>query len=170
MYVMLDNVLLSWKRLCYIQASRALMIAAMVMGTFGLLATLVGMRCSKAAGENYNLKRKIAGIGGVLFLLQGMCTMICVSWYASNITQEFYNPEYEGLKFEIGNGLYIGWCSATLAICGGSCLTCACRIGRKGENVPYPYQPPTRGTVYSTADVSHPSALTPSHYGRNAYV
>lgn len=55
----------------YIQASRALMIAAIIFGSFGLLATLVGMQCSKAAGVNMVLKGRIAGVGGVLFLLQG---------------------------------------------------------------------------------------------------
>uniref|UniRef100_A0A3P8XUW9 Claudin n=1 Tax=Esox lucius TaxID=8010 RepID=A0A3P8XUW9_ESOLU len=119
-----------------IQACRALMITAIVFGTFGILATLVGMKCSKIGGENYILKGKIAGIGGVSFLLQGMCSLISVSWYASNITQEFFNPDYAGTKYEIGNGLYIGWCSATLAICGGSCLVCACRLGTNEEKIP----------------------------------
>ncbi|KAJ8401734.1 hypothetical protein AAFF_G00377050 [Aldrovandia affinis] len=149
----------------YIQASRALMIAAIVMGSFGILATLVGMQCSKAGGENYVLKGRIAGMGGVFFLLQGLCTMIAVSWYAFNITQEFFDPFYPGTKYEIGEGLYIGWCSATLAICGGCCLLCACKLGTT-EKVPYPYQP-SRGTVYSGGA---PSQAAPSHYGRNAYV
>ncbi|KAL7837868.1 hypothetical protein AOLI_G00262720 [Acnodon oligacanthus] len=30
--------------------------------------------------------------GGVFFILQGLCTMIAVSWYAFNITQEFFDP------------------------------------------------------------------------------
>ena len=55
----------------YIQASRALMIAAVVMGTLGLVCTLVGMQCSKAGGDNLVLKGRIAGTGGVFFLLQG---------------------------------------------------------------------------------------------------
>lgn len=55
----------------YIQASRALMIAAVVCGTFGVVATLIGMQCSKAAGDNEVLKGRIAGIGGAFFLLQG---------------------------------------------------------------------------------------------------
>lgn len=32
-------------------------------------------------------------------------------------------------RYEIGEGLYIGWCSAVLAIAGGACLTCSCRLG-----------------------------------------
>uniref|UniRef100_A0A3P8RW85 Claudin n=1 Tax=Amphiprion percula TaxID=161767 RepID=A0A3P8RW85_AMPPE len=149
----------------YIQASRALMIAAIVFGTFGLVATLVGMQCSKIGGENYPLKGRIAAIGGVFFLLQGISTMIAVSWYAANITQQFFDQFYPGTKYEIGEGLYIGWSSATLAICGGSCLLCACKFKSPSEKVSYPYQPSSRGHVLSTVATS-----APSNYGRNAYV
>lgn len=55
----------------YIQASRALMITSIVLGTFGLVAALIGIQCSKAGGENYVLKGRIAGTAGVLFMLQG---------------------------------------------------------------------------------------------------
>jgi len=63
----------------YIQASRALVIAAVVSGTFAVVATLIGIQCSKAGGENYLLKGRIAGTGGVLFLLQGLSTSILIS-------------------------------------------------------------------------------------------
>lgn len=151
----------------YIQASRALMIASIVFGTFGLVATLVGMQCSKIGGENYILKGRIAAIGGVFFLLQGSCTMIAISWYAANITQEFFDQLYQGTKYEIGEGLYIGWASATLAICGGSCLLCACKGTSSKEKIPYSYQPPSRRRVVSTVAASH---SVPSNYDRNAYV
>ncbi|XP_023260400.1 claudin-15-like isoform X1 [Seriola lalandi dorsalis] len=151
----------------YIQASRALMIAAIVFGTFGLTATLVGMQCSKIGGENYILKGRIAAIGGVFFLLQGICTMIAISWYAANITQEFFDQFYAGTKYEIGEGLYIGWSSAILAICGGSCLICACKVQTPNEKMPYRYQQSSRGHVLSTLATSQSA---PSNYGRNAYV
>ncbi|XP_063058559.1 claudin-15-like isoform X2 [Engraulis encrasicolus] len=151
----------------YIQASRALMIAAIVMGFFGIIATLVGMQCSKVGGENYVLKGRVAGIGGVFFLLEGLCTMISVSWYAFNITQEFFDPLYPGTKYEIGEGLYIGWCSATLALCGGACLLCSCKFESTEEKMPYHYQPPTQVTAYSGPVMSQGP---PSHYNRNAYV
>ncbi|XP_057677722.1 claudin-15-like [Corythoichthys intestinalis] len=149
----------------YIQASRALMIASIVFGTFGLVGTLVGMQCSKIGGENYLLKGRIAAVGGVFFLLQGLCTMIAVSWYAANITQEFFDQFYPGTKYEIGEGLYIGWSSAILALCGGGCLMCSCSFKEPGEKRPYPYQPSSRGRVLSTS-----SRSAPSNYGRNAYV
>uniref|UniRef100_A0A8C6SEF5 Claudin n=1 Tax=Neogobius melanostomus TaxID=47308 RepID=A0A8C6SEF5_9GOBI len=151
----------------YIQASRALMIASIVFGTFGLVATLAGMQCSKIGGENYVLKGRIAAIGGVFFLLQGICTLIAVSWYAANITRQFFDEFFSGTKYEIGEGLYIGWASATLAICGGSCLLFACGGKTSDGKVQYPYQPASRSHVFS---VMAPSQSVPSNYGRNAYV
>lgn len=38
-------------------------------------------------------------------------------------------------RYEIGEGLYIGWSSATLAICGGSCLMCACKLKTPQEKM-----------------------------------
>ncbi|XP_019941146.1 claudin-15-like isoform X1 [Paralichthys olivaceus] len=151
----------------YIQASRALMIAAIVFGTFGLAATLTGMQCSKIGGENYILKGRIAAIGGVFFLLQGLSTMIAISWYAANITQEFFDQFYPGTKYEIGEGLYIGWSSATLSICGGSCLLCACKFKTPDEKMLYRYQQSSREHALSTVPTSQ---SVHSNYGRNAYV
>lgn len=47
------------------------MITSVVFGTFGLVATLIGMQCCKAAEDNPVLKGKLAGTGGVFFILQG---------------------------------------------------------------------------------------------------
>ena len=58
----------------YIQASRALMITSIVLGSLGIVAALVGMQCTKAGGEDYVMKGRIAGLGGMLFLLQGNTT------------------------------------------------------------------------------------------------
>ncbi|GAA6075095.1 claudin-15-like [Tachysurus ichikawai] len=152
----------------FVQACRALMIASIVLGTFGLIFTLVGMQCSKIGGENYTMKGRIAALGGVFFILQGLSTMIAVSWYAFNITQEFFDPLYPGTKFEIGEGLYIGWCSATLSLIGGCCLLCVCGNNSKAEKMPYSYQSQSqhRGTAYATSVMSQ----QPNNYGRNAYV
>ncbi|XP_054899930.1 claudin-15-like isoform X1 [Poeciliopsis prolifica] len=151
----------------YIQASRALMIISIVFGTFGLAATLVGMQCTKVCGENYVLKGRTAAMGGVFFILQGLCTMIAVSWYAANITEQFFDQFYAGTKYEIGEALYIGWSSAILALCGGSCLLCACKLNSSSEKTSYPYQPASRRHMLSTVATSQ---TAPSIYGRNAYV
>lgn len=38
-------------------------------------------------------------------------------------------------RYEIGEGLYIGWSSAVLAICGGACLMCACKVKTPNEKM-----------------------------------
>ncbi|XP_077062423.1 claudin-15b [Siphateles boraxobius] len=157
-----------------IQACRALMITSIVLGAFGLVATLVGMQCSKIGGENYIMKGRIAGAGGVFFILQGLCTMIAVSWYAFNITQEFFDPLYPGIKYEIGEGLYIGWSSAIMALCGGSCLLFSCGLCSREEKKShlqnfrsYSYQPQSRHMVQTASTISH---VPFSQYRLNAYV
>ncbi|XP_067294041.1 claudin-15b [Pseudorasbora parva] len=158
----------------YIQACRALMITSIVLGTFGLVATLVGMQCSKIGGENYIMKGRIAGAGGVFFILQGLCTMIAVSWYAFNITQEFFDPLYPGIKYEIGEGLYIGWSSAILALCGGSCLLFSCGLCSTEEKKShlqnfrsYSNQPQSRHMVQTASTTSD---VPSNQYRLNAYV
>lgn len=32
-------------------------------------------------------------------------------------------------RYEIGEGLYIGWSSSVLALAGGACLCCSCKVG-----------------------------------------
>lgn len=34
----------------------------------------------------------------VYLFTKGLCTMIAVSWYAFNITEEFFDPFYPGTK------------------------------------------------------------------------
>ncbi|XP_057184936.1 claudin-15b isoform X1 [Triplophysa rosa] len=155
----------------YIQVCRALMIASIVLGVFGLVATLVGMQCSKVGGEKYVMKGRVAGVGGIFFILQGLSTMIAVSWYAYNITQQFFDPLYPGIKYEIGEGLYIGWSSATLALCGGSCLLCSCRVKssdiKKSDLQDYRTSDHSRHMqIVQTAS----TISCTSQYGRNAYV
>uniref|UniRef100_A0A3Q1IRQ6 Claudin n=1 Tax=Anabas testudineus TaxID=64144 RepID=A0A3Q1IRQ6_ANATE len=159
----------------YVQACRALMIASIVFGTFALAATLAGMQCSKIGGENYILKGRIAAIGGVFFLLQGICTMIAISWYGANITREFFDDFFPGIKYEFGEALYIGWCSATLAICGGSCLVCSCQVTTPNDNMCVSL----KNVLYYLVELVHirlhlspmsaPHSV-PSNYDKNAYV
>lgn len=102
-------------------------------------------------------------------------------------------------RYEIGEGLYIGWSSATLAICGGSCLMCACKASTSNEKmwvcVAETFRINSLGVVesvhilltvtrllcfrpypYQPSSRGHVlstvpmSQSVPSNYGRNAYV
>uniref|UniRef100_A0ABM5EIV1 Claudin n=1 Tax=Pogona vitticeps TaxID=103695 RepID=A0ABM5EIV1_9SAUR len=82
----------------YLQASRALMISALVLGFLGILCGMIGLQCTKVAEDNPNMKSKMAALSGFMFVLAGLCGMVTVSWYAANITRDFFNPLFVGTK------------------------------------------------------------------------
>ncbi|XP_041118699.1 claudin-19-like isoform X1 [Polyodon spathula] len=125
----------------YIQGCRALMIVSLLLGLGGIIVALLGLKCTKIGSTNEQTKGKIALSGGVCLIVSGLCSIIPVSWYAYQITQEFYNPLYGGTKYELGPALYMGWGGAILAILGGSFLCCSCTQGQKG----YKYAGPAQG-------------------------
>lgn len=111
----------------YIQACRALMIVALVLGLISIITSIMGLKCIKLGSTSESGKAKIASTGGILFILSGLCDMVAVSWYAFRVVEDFNNPFYGGIKFEPGAGLYIGWAGGALAILGGALMCCACK-------------------------------------------
>ncbi|XP_071431575.1 claudin-19 isoform X4 [Pithys albifrons albifrons] len=56
----------------HIQMSRALMVISLLLGFFGIIVSVVGMKCTKVGEEDPVTKGRIAVAGGVLFVLSGM--------------------------------------------------------------------------------------------------
>ncbi|XP_010170203.1 claudin-19-like, partial [Antrostomus carolinensis] len=74
----------------HIQTSRALMVISLLLGFFGIIVSVVGMKCTKVGEEDPVTKSRIAVAGGVLFVLSGLCTLSAVSLYATQVTYEFF--------------------------------------------------------------------------------
>lgn len=55
----------------HIQTSRALMVISLLLGFFGIIVSVVGMKCTKVGEEDPVTKSRIAVAGGVLFVLSG---------------------------------------------------------------------------------------------------
>ncbi|XP_069506650.1 claudin-10-like [Ambystoma mexicanum] len=103
----------------YIQACRGLMIAAVCLGFFGCVFSLVGMKCTKIGGSDAS-KGKLTCFSGLVFILCGLCAMAGVSLYAHRITSQFFDPTVLEQKYELGAALFIGWAGASLCIIGGT--------------------------------------------------
>ncbi|XP_064157528.1 claudin 15-like b isoform X2 [Anguilla rostrata] len=131
----------------YVQACRALMIVALLLGLAGIVVSLLGLKCTKIGSASKETKGKIALTGGGLFLLSGISCLIAASWYAARVVQEFYDPFFGGVKFELGAGLYMGWGGASLAILGGAFLCCSCKqaVGAPPKGGSYGYNYSTAG-------------------------
>ncbi|XP_061776662.1 claudin 15-like a [Nerophis ophidion] len=117
----------------HVQACRALMIVSLLMGLASMIVSLLGLKCIRIGSTSDASKAKIAGTGGILSILAGFCCMVACSWYASRVVEDFYNPLFAGVKFEMGVGLYLGWGGSCLAILGGGMLCCAFKRASAGK-------------------------------------
>lgn len=133
----------------HVQACRALMIIALVLGLIGMAVSLFGLRCTKVGSSDENTKGKMALAGGVVFILGGLSSLVAISWYASMIVQQFYDPLYGGVKYELGHALYLGWAGSLLLILGGAFLTCSCKRKKKTQKGRYQYDYTTTQTAPS---------------------
>ncbi|XP_006889866.1 PREDICTED: claudin-15 [Elephantulus edwardii] len=166
----------------YIQACRAIMITAILLGSLGFLLGMVGMRCTNLGNMPTSRKAKLAATAGALHILTGFCGMVAISWYAFNITRDFFDPLYPGTKYELGPALYLGWSAALLSILGGVCLFSSCCCPPEDDLAPRIWLPSKTSqtvkkssglTVHlrSTAsDASKDNDSNFGQYGKNAYV
>uniref|UniRef100_A0A8C6YSL7 Claudin n=1 Tax=Nothoprocta perdicaria TaxID=30464 RepID=A0A8C6YSL7_NOTPE len=117
----------------HVQACRALMITSILLGLIATILSLLGLQCAHIGLSNEDGKVKFAVTGGFLFILGGLCSMVAVSWYAAMVTSQFFDPLYAGTKYELGDGLYLGWAGSVLYILGGIFLTCSCKGKKRGK-------------------------------------
>nr|XP_023852294.1 claudin-19-like [Salvelinus alpinus] len=135
----------------HIQTCRALMVVSVLLGFIGMIVSVVGMKCTKVGDNNPISKGRIAVSGGALFLLAGLCTMVSVSWYATQVSYQFFNPNTPiqcqvtlSHWYEFGSALFVGWAAASLAVLGGSFLCCSCsNEERRGQQYYRQSQPST---------------------------
>ncbi|XP_009888145.1 PREDICTED: claudin-19 [Charadrius vociferus] len=94
----------------HIQTSRALMVISLLLGFFGIIVSVVGMKCTKVGEDDPVTKSRIAVAGGVLFVLSGLCTLAAVSLYATQVTYEFFRESTVPInaRYEFGSALFIG--------------------------------------------------------------
>ncbi|XP_038141874.1 claudin-4-like [Cyprinodon tularosa] len=109
-----------------LQAARALIIVAILVGIVAILLAVAGGKCTNCV-ENESSKIKICIAAGAMFIIAGVMCLIPVSWTANTAIRDFYNPMLvNGQKMELGAALFIGWGSAALLILGGGLLCATC--------------------------------------------
>ncbi|KAM4620612.1 claudin-4-like [Polymixia lowei] len=125
-----------------LQAARAMIIVAIILGVLGVMISVVGAKCTNCI-EDEASKAKVMIIAGIFFVLAGLLVLIPVSWTASTIIRDFYNPLLvSAQKRELGAAIYIGWGAAALLLIGGAMLCSSCPPKEKR------YKPP-RMAAYS---------------------
>ncbi|CAB1439495.1 unnamed protein product [Pleuronectes platessa] len=116
-----------------LQAARALVVLAIIIGVFGILLSVVGGKCTSfVSGEM--VKSKVAIAAGILFLIAGVLVLVPVCWTAHTVIQDFYNPLLiDAQRRELGASLYVGWATAGLLFLGGGLLCSSCPPREENE-------------------------------------
>ncbi|XP_034024500.1 claudin-4-like [Thalassophryne amazonica] len=109
-----------------LQGARALTVVSIILGITGLLIAFVGGKCTNFIPEK-KAKARVTVAAGVILIISGLLCLIPVSWTATIIIRDFYNPQIvNAQKRELGASLYIGWGAAALLIVGGGLLCANC--------------------------------------------
>ncbi|NXS04647.1 CLD14 protein, partial [Oxylabes madagascariensis] len=149
-----------------LRAARAMMVISCLLAVLAAAAAVVGMQCTRCA-EGSPAKASIAGSGGIGFVMAGLFCLVPVSWSTSDIVTDFYDPTLPaGMKYEIGQALYLGFFSSALTILGGALLCASC----PGSEAPFQLRSgagalPSSGPPSVPKDIHAPSLTSASHSG-----
>ncbi|XP_071352860.1 claudin-4-like [Trachinotus anak] len=103
-----------------LQASRGLMVVSIILVVLSLLITGCGTRVSNCFGDNVKAKNITLALGGGLYLLSCLTTLIPVSWVGFTVISNFYDPLItDGQKRELGSALFIGWATSVVLLITG---------------------------------------------------
>uniref|UniRef100_A0A667XJT7 Claudin n=1 Tax=Myripristis murdjan TaxID=586833 RepID=A0A667XJT7_9TELE len=108
-----------------LQAGRGLMCASIILAFFALIVSGCGMRITSCCRDNVKGKNVTLAVGGCLFLLACLTTLIPVSWTSHTIIRNFYNPQVQdSQKKELGEALFVGWATGAVLLITGIILLC----------------------------------------------
>ncbi|NXS13187.1 CLD14 protein, partial [Neodrepanis coruscans] len=153
-----------------LRAARAMMVVSCVLSGLACGVAVVGMKCTHCA-KGSAAKAFIATSGGILFVVAGLLCLVPVSWSTHEVVTEFYKPVLAGgMKYEIGEALYLGFTSASLSLLGGALFCTPDQgCGDQEPSQPQPGSPWVAAPSYrppSAFQGNHPSSLTSaSHSG-----
>ncbi|XP_068160158.1 claudin-11-like [Antennarius striatus] len=101
----------------HVQASRALMVSASLLGLPAMILVVMAMACIRLHNDPPAVKQRRARLGGVLFLVMAACGGVSTVWFPVGAHQD------EGLM-SFGFSLYAGWLGSALCLLGGLVILC----------------------------------------------
>ncbi|KAM6978660.1 claudin-14-like isoform 1-T2 [Tautogolabrus adspersus] len=144
-----------------LQAARALMVLSCITSVLASLLSAMGMKCTRFA-RGSSIKSPLVLSGGVCFLCAGLLCLVTVSWTTNDVIMDFYNPFLsDGMKYEIGLAVYLGYASACLSLSGGLVL-CWSSCGNRSQGPPQMQRqqpsspPPAFNNIYPPAPPYNP--------------
>ncbi|KFZ60568.1 Claudin-11, partial [Podiceps cristatus] len=100
----------------YVQACRALMIAASVLGLPAIFLLITVLPCIRM-GHEPAAKYRRSQLGGILIILLAMCGVVATIWFP-------VCAHRETTIMSFGYSLYTGWIGSALCLFGGCVIVC----------------------------------------------
>ncbi|CAL1571070.1 unnamed protein product [Knipowitschia caucasica] len=141
-----------------LQGARALIVVSIITGIAGLLIAFAGGKCTNFIPEE-RAKTRASIAAGVVLIISGFLCLIPVSWTASMIIRDFYNPILvDAQRRELGASLYVGWGAGALLVLGGGLLCANCPKSEESPSDNYLLNKSTAGR----SRVNSGRSLTPT--------
>ncbi|XP_030583430.1 claudin-7-like [Archocentrus centrarchus] len=106
-----------------IQVTRAVLLVSLILSALAILVSTVGMKCTHFMDDAAESKSNTAMMGGIMFILSGLLTIIITSWFVKTIIQSSYNSIHM-IRPEFGNAPFVSWIGGLLTAVGGCFLSC----------------------------------------------
>ncbi|KAK5847655.1 hypothetical protein PBY51_016765 [Eleginops maclovinus] len=107
-----------WSVEGHIQIVRGLLMSALSLGMLGFVLSLLGMECTFIGGKDRSKHKKIYA-GGCFHITSGFLSTCGYGVYAQYVSVEYFNPTFDGLKFDLGTPMFLGWVGSAFHMAGG---------------------------------------------------
>ncbi|CAJ1086985.1 claudin-10 [Xyrichtys novacula] len=101
-----------------IQIVRGLLMGGLSLGMLGFVLSLLGMECTFIGGKDQSKYKKIYA-GGWCHIIAGLLAASGYAVYAQYVSVEYFNPDFDGLKYDLGTPLFLGWVGSSFHSAGG---------------------------------------------------
>ncbi|XP_030266034.1 claudin-10 [Sparus aurata] len=101
-----------------IQIVRGLLMSALSLGMLGFVLSLLGMECTFIGGKDRSKYKKIYA-GGWCHIVSGALSISGYSVYAQYVSVEYFNPDFNDLKYDLGTPIFLGLVGSCFHMTGG---------------------------------------------------
>ncbi|XP_068575627.1 claudin-10 [Cebidichthys violaceus] len=107
-----------WSVEGHIQIVRGLLMAALSLGMLGFVLSLLGMECTFIGGRDRSKYKKIYA-GAWCHIVSGILSTCGYAVYAQYVSVEYFNPDFNGLRYDLGTPMFLGWVGSAFHTTGG---------------------------------------------------
>ncbi|KAM9483226.1 claudin-10 [Clarias gariepinus] len=105
----------------FLHICRALAVGSVILGFWGNVLTLIGMKCTKIGGSEI-VNARVTLAAAIIYMASGLTGMAVFSLWGNRMRIQFVDVNYAPQKFELGAALFVGWGGSSLIICGSAVL------------------------------------------------